>query len=105
MKRVIGLGGIFFKAKDPKALYEWYRRRFRGDVARRRPPGSSGLQCVGDLSPGDEVLRAQPVDNNLLHVERPYLRLIAEGFCASQITCHNRGPSTPAAKCGRRRSE
>jgi predicted enzyme related to lactoylglutathione lyase len=26
MKRVIGLGGIFFKAKDPKALYEWYRQ-------------------------------------------------------------------------------
>jgi len=27
MKRVIGLGGLFFKAKDPKALYEWYRER------------------------------------------------------------------------------
>ena len=26
MKRVIGLGGVFFKAKDPKALYEWYRK-------------------------------------------------------------------------------
>ena len=26
MKRVIGLGGIFFKAKDPKTLYEWYRQ-------------------------------------------------------------------------------
>jgi catechol 2,3-dioxygenase-like lactoylglutathione lyase family enzyme len=25
MKRVIGLGGIFFKSRDPKALYEWYR--------------------------------------------------------------------------------
>jgi predicted enzyme related to lactoylglutathione lyase len=25
MKRVTGLGGIFFKAKDPKGLYEWYR--------------------------------------------------------------------------------
>lgn|SRR5579862_6384754 len=25
MKRVTGVGGIFFKAKDPKALYEWYR--------------------------------------------------------------------------------
>jgi len=25
MKRVSGLGGIFFKAKDPKALHEWYR--------------------------------------------------------------------------------
>ena len=26
MKRVIGLGGIFFKARDPKSLYEWYRK-------------------------------------------------------------------------------
>lgn len=25
MKRVIGLGGIFFKSKDPKALNEWYK--------------------------------------------------------------------------------
>lgn len=26
MKRVIGLGGIFFKARNPKALCEWYRK-------------------------------------------------------------------------------
>ncbi len=26
MKRVIGLGGVFFKSKDPKALGEWYAR-------------------------------------------------------------------------------
>ncbi|MCF8239679.1 MAG: SRPBCC domain-containing protein [Saprospiraceae bacterium] len=26
MKRVTGLGGVFFKAKDPKALSEWYGR-------------------------------------------------------------------------------
>jgi catechol 2,3-dioxygenase-like lactoylglutathione lyase family enzyme len=25
MKRVTGIGGIFFKAQDPKALGEWYR--------------------------------------------------------------------------------
>lgn len=25
MKRVIGLGGIFFKSSDPAALREWYR--------------------------------------------------------------------------------
>lgn len=25
MKRVTGIGGIFFKSKDPKALSEWYR--------------------------------------------------------------------------------
>ena len=26
MKRVTGIGGIFFKAKDPAALREWYRK-------------------------------------------------------------------------------
>jgi len=26
MKRVIGIGGIFFKAKTPKALAEWYEK-------------------------------------------------------------------------------
>lgn len=26
MKRVIGIGGIFFKSKDPKALADWYKK-------------------------------------------------------------------------------
>jgi catechol 2,3-dioxygenase-like lactoylglutathione lyase family enzyme len=26
MKRVTGIGGIFFKAKNPKALAEWYQK-------------------------------------------------------------------------------
>jgi predicted enzyme related to lactoylglutathione lyase len=26
MGRVTGIGGVFFKAKDPKALYAWYER-------------------------------------------------------------------------------
>jgi predicted enzyme related to lactoylglutathione lyase len=26
MKRVTGLGGLFFKSKDPKSLYEWYEK-------------------------------------------------------------------------------
>lgn len=26
MKRVVGIGGIFFKCKDPKALKEWYAK-------------------------------------------------------------------------------
>ena len=32
MKRVTGIGGIFFKAKDPKALGEWYRDHLGIDV-------------------------------------------------------------------------
>jgi predicted enzyme related to lactoylglutathione lyase len=32
MKRVTGIGGVFFKAKDPKALAEWYRTHLGLDV-------------------------------------------------------------------------
>lgn len=32
MKRVTGIGGIFFKAKDPAALREWYRQHLGIDV-------------------------------------------------------------------------
>lgn len=31
MNRIIGLGGIFFKAKDPKALAEWYEKHLGFD--------------------------------------------------------------------------
>ncbi len=27
MAKVVGIGGVFFKAKDPKALSAWYRER------------------------------------------------------------------------------
>ncbi len=33
MARVIGIGGIFFKAKDPDTLRAWYRDRLGVDVA------------------------------------------------------------------------
>jgi predicted enzyme related to lactoylglutathione lyase len=32
MKRVTGIGGVFFKAKDPKALGEWYRTHLNMNV-------------------------------------------------------------------------
>jgi catechol 2,3-dioxygenase-like lactoylglutathione lyase family enzyme len=32
MRRVTGIGGIFFKSEDPKALGEWYRRHLGIDV-------------------------------------------------------------------------
>jgi predicted enzyme related to lactoylglutathione lyase len=32
MKRVTGIGGIFFKAKDPKGLQDWYARHLGIDV-------------------------------------------------------------------------
>jgi len=32
MKRVTGIGGVFFKAKDPVALRAWYKRHLGIDV-------------------------------------------------------------------------
>jgi predicted enzyme related to lactoylglutathione lyase len=32
MRRVTGIGGIFFKARDPAALRDWYRRHLGIDV-------------------------------------------------------------------------
>ncbi|CAN5341097.1 glyoxalase/bleomycin resistance/dioxygenase family protein [soil metagenome] len=31
MKKIIGLGGVFFKSKDPKALAEWYQKHLGFD--------------------------------------------------------------------------
>ena len=32
MKRVTGIGGIFFKARDPESLRDWYRKHLGIDV-------------------------------------------------------------------------
>ena len=60
MKRVTGLGGLFFKAKDPKAMYDWYQKhlgiegepdvRRHVSLARRRRPGEDRNDRVVDLS-------------------------------------------------------
>ena len=32
MERILGIGGIFFKARDPKALAAWYREHLGIDI-------------------------------------------------------------------------
>ena len=39
MRRVTGIGGIFFKAKEPEALYAWYERH----LGIRREADGSGV--------------------------------------------------------------
>jgi predicted enzyme related to lactoylglutathione lyase len=49
MKRVTGIGGIFFKAKDPKALQAWYKRHLGIDV---QPWGGAAFEWTdGDGKP------------------------------------------------------
>jgi len=43
MKRVTGIGGIFFKAKDAPALQAWYKRHLGIDVRHGVAPRSTGL--------------------------------------------------------------
>ncbi len=50
MKRVTGIGGIFFKAETPEALYQWYEKHLG---IRRAPDGSGAIfEWGGDN--GDE---------------------------------------------------
>jgi predicted enzyme related to lactoylglutathione lyase len=44
MKRVTGIGGVFFQAKDPKALQAWYRSHLGIDV---QPWGGAAFSWAG----------------------------------------------------------
>jgi predicted enzyme related to lactoylglutathione lyase len=62
MRRVTGIGGIFFQARDPKALGAWYRQHLGIDVqawggaafswadAEGRPTGGTTVWSVGAAS-------------------------------------------------------
>ncbi|RUL77579.1 VOC family protein [Dyella choica] len=48
MKRVTGIGGIFFKSKDPKALGAWYRTHLGVEV---QDWGGAAFQWKGPDNP------------------------------------------------------
>jgi predicted enzyme related to lactoylglutathione lyase len=59
MKRVTGIGGVFFKARDPKAMHAWYRLHLGIDVqdwggavfkwvdAEKQPAGGTTTWSIG----------------------------------------------------------
>jgi predicted enzyme related to lactoylglutathione lyase len=49
MKKVTGIGGIFFKCKDPKAINEWYKTHLGFDTS---PYGTSFEWQQIDAAPG-----------------------------------------------------
>jgi predicted enzyme related to lactoylglutathione lyase len=60
MKRVTGIGGIFFKAKDPVKLREWYRQHLGIEAESwgfafqwQDDPGSAGGQTTWAPFPDD----------------------------------------------------
>ena len=48
MKRVLGIGGIFFKARDPAALHDWYRAHLGIEI---EPWGGTAFRWAGPHNP------------------------------------------------------
>ena len=60
MERVLGIGGVFFKARDPKALAAWYREHLGVPVE----PGQTHGQIVSAGAGETTVWSTFPADTN-----------------------------------------
>ncbi|MEZ0230337.1 MAG: VOC family protein [Planctomycetota bacterium] len=55
MKRVTGIGGVFFKAKDPAALQAWYKKHLGIDVQAWGGTAFSWADSAGNPTKGSTV--------------------------------------------------
>lgn len=63
MKRVTGIGGVFFQAKNPKALGDWYKTHLGIDV---QPWGGAAFEWAdasGNSVKGTTIWSIAPVDS------------------------------------------
>jgi predicted enzyme related to lactoylglutathione lyase len=58
MERVLGIGGVFFKARDPVALAEWYRTQLGLPIASGATYGALASTAAGEQT----VWSAFPAD-------------------------------------------
>ena len=64
MKRVTGIGGIFFKAKDAPALRDWYKRHLGIDVQDWGGTAFTWSDSEGNPSGGTTVWSVSPEDTD-----------------------------------------
>ena len=64
MKRVTGIGGIFFKARDPKALADWYRRHLGIDVQSWGGAAFTWADDAGNPMKGTTIWNIGAADND-----------------------------------------
>src|SRR6266849_1048861 len=60
MEQVVGIGGVFFKARDPKALAAWYREHLGVPVEPGQTYGAFTSAAAGELA----VWSAFPADTS-----------------------------------------
>ncbi|MDN3920258.1 VOC family protein [Roseateles violae] len=64
MEKVCGIGGIFFKARDPEAMRAWYARHLGLDI---QPWGGAAFpwtDAAGQPSGGSTIWSVSGLDNN-----------------------------------------
>lgn len=64
MKRVTGIGGIFFKAKDAPALQAWYKRHLGIDVQDWGGTSFDWADAQGNPSGGSTIWSVHPADSD-----------------------------------------
>ena len=64
MKRVTGIGGIFFHAKDPVALRAWYKRHLGIDVQEWGGTAFTWTDEAGNPAKGTTIWSIGAVDSN-----------------------------------------
>jgi len=64
MRRVTGIGGIFFHAKDPVALRAWYKRHLGIDVQEWGGAAFAWADAAGDPTTGTTVWSVAAADAN-----------------------------------------
>jgi predicted enzyme related to lactoylglutathione lyase len=62
MKRVTGIGGIFFKAKDAPALQAWYKQHLGIDVQEWGGTAFNWTDAAGNPTKGTTVWSIGPAD-------------------------------------------
>jgi predicted enzyme related to lactoylglutathione lyase len=64
MKRVTGIGGIFFKAKDPATLQAWYKRHLGLDVQEWGGAAFTWTDADGKPVGGTTIWSVMPQDGD-----------------------------------------
>lgn len=64
---VTGIGGIFFRSRDPQARAAWYREHLGIDV------GAEGQDAVWRQDAGPTVFAPFPADSDYFPAEQPFM--------------------------------
>jgi D-3-phosphoglycerate dehydrogenase / 2-oxoglutarate reductase len=81
MKRVTGVGGVFFKSENPEQLYAWYEKHLG---IRREPHGQEAsfewceLQTADGSEPGPKEVTAVDFPSNDKVFRRQHSRIHGE---------------------------